>query len=150
MEKEPKLMPTAYFVIILVLSITFHFIFPIKKIIYLPYNLFGIILIIFGFIINIWTDSLFKRHETTVKPHKAPRALIIKGPFLISRHPMYLGMLAVLLGIAILLGSLITFIFPVLFVILMEILFIKMEERILEREFRDKYREYKSKVRRWI
>lgn len=150
MEREPKLTPTAYFLIILGLSIVFHFIFPIKKIIYLPYNLFGIILIIFGFIINIWTDSLFKKHETTVKPHKAPKAFIVKGPFLISRHPMYLGMLAVLSGIAILLGSLITFIFPVLFVVLMEILFIKMEERILEREFRDKYREYKSKVRRWI
>ncbi len=143
-------MPTAYFLIILILSIALHFIFPIKKIIYFPYNLSGIILIIFGIIINIWTDSLFKRRETTVKPHKAPKALIIKGPFLISRHPMYLGMLAVLLGIAILLGSLIAFIFPMLFIILMEIIFIQMEENNLEEIFGEKYREYKSKVRKWL
>lgn len=150
MEKKPKLMPTSYFLILLILSIALHFIIPIRKIIHFPYNLSGIILILFGFIINIWTDALFKRHETTVKPHISPTALIIKGPFLISRHPMYLGMLAVLLGIAILLGSLITFIFPVLFMILMEIIFISLEEKNLEEIFGDKYLEYKEKVRRWL
>ena len=99
---------------------------------------------------NIWSDQLFKKSKTTVKPHEIPTILELSGPFRISRHPMYLGMVAILLGIAILLGSLVTSIFPIFFIILMEILFIPTEERNLKKIFGKEYLDYKKKVRRWI
>ena len=104
----------------------------------------------FGIILNIWSDLLFKKKKTTVKPHKTPSLLVISGPFRISRHPMYLGMVAILLGTAILHGTLITFLFPIIFIILMEIVFISTEEKNLEKAFGEKYLNYKKKVRRWI
>ena len=150
MKKTKKIFPPTYFIILLLLSIGLHFIFPIKKIIFPPYTYFGWILIIFGAVLNIWTDSLFKKKKTTVKPFEKPTELIIKGPFKISRHPMYLGMVAVLLGVAILHGTLITLIFPVIFIVLSEKLFIPYEESNLKEVFRENYIHYKNRVRRWL
>lgn len=143
-------MPPTYFMALLLLSLASHFIFPIVKMIFPPYNYLGLILIIFGIIINLWTDSLFKKNQTTVKPNKVPSPIIINGPFKISRHPMYLGMTSILLGAAIFMGSLVTFTFPAIFIIIMEKLFIPMEEKNMENKFKDEFRKYKNRVRRWI
>jgi protein-S-isoprenylcysteine O-methyltransferase Ste14 len=134
--------------ILLVLSILTYFI-PIK-VIPSPYNYFGIIFILFGIILNLWADQLFKKEKTNVKYHKTPNKLIISGPFKISRNPMYLGMLIILLGIAILLGRLTPFIFPILFFVIIETLFIPIEEKNMKKQFGKRYLEYKNKVRRWI
>lgn len=147
---QSKIMPTTYLLVLLLLSIGLHFAFPVKKIIHSPYTYLGIIFIISGAILNIWADSMFKKSKTTVKPHETPTSLEVSGPFRISRHPMYLGGSAILLGVAIILGSIITFVFPILFVILMEIIFISFEEKNLEKVFGEKYFDYKKKVRRWI
>ena len=145
-----KIMPTSYFLILLLLLILFHFILPIVKLDYSPYNYIGIVLILFGGYINLWTDALLKKGETTVKPHLKPSNLIISGPFKFSRHPMYLGMLSILLGAAVIAGSLVSFIFPLIYIVLMEVLFIPMEERNLVEAFGKNYMEYREKVRRWI
>ena len=145
-----KILPPAYFLVFLLLSIGLHFVFPVRKIIPAPYNYLGLILIIFGTILNIWADALFKKSKTTIKPHEIPTSFEMSGPFRISRHPIYLGMAAILLGLSIVLGSLITSVFPVLFVILMEIMFIPIEEMNLERVFGKRYLGYKKKIRRWI
>ena len=145
-----RVMPPTYFIIFLALSIVLHFIFPIKKVIFPPYTYVGFVFIAFGAVLNIWSDSLFKKKKTTVKPFEKPKELVISGPFRISRHPMYLGMMVILLGVAIIHGTIITFVFPVVFVILMEMLFIPFEEQNCEKIFGKKYLEYKKKVRRWI
>jgi len=150
MKMKPRIMPPTYFITFLVLLVCSHFIFPVKKIIFPPHNYVGIVLILFGVIINVWADALFKKNEINVKPHEVPVKLLVSGPFRMSRHPMYLGMTSILLGVAILLGSLVTFIFPMIFVVVMEIVFIPLEEKNLEKNFGEKYLAYKKKVRRWI
>jgi protein-S-isoprenylcysteine O-methyltransferase Ste14 len=150
MELGKKIMPTNYFIAFLALSIALHFLFPIKKVVYPPYTYAGFIMILFGAIMNLWTDRLFKEKNTTVKPYLEPTSLITSGPFSLSRHPMYLGMASVLLGVAVNHGTIITFVFPLLFVILMEILFIPFEEETLIRIYGVDYRDYQSKVRRWV
>jgi len=135
MKKIKEILPPTYFIILLIASVVFHFILPIKKIIFPLFTYLGWILIIFGAVLNIWTGALFKRKKTTVKPFEKPTELITAGPFKISRHPMYVGMVAVLLGMTILHGTLITFIFPVIFLFLSETLFIPYEEKNLEETF---------------
>lgn len=147
---KSKTQPPTYFILFLLLSIGLHFVLPIQKIIFPPYIYSGWVFIMFGAVLNIWTDSLFKKKKTTVKPYEKSTQLLVSGPFCISRHPMYLGMAVILLGIAILHGTLITFIFPVLFVIMMEVIFIPFEEKNLEKVFGKKYLDYKKNVRRWI
>jgi len=145
-----RIMPTTYFLVLLLFSAGLHFVFPIKKIIYPPYIYLGIILIILGITINIWTDTLFKKVKTTVKPYNIPTSLITSGPFQISRHPMYLGMVLILLGEAVVFGTLTTVSSPLLFMILMEVIFIHIEENNLEKRFGKEYNNYRKKVRRWI
>jgi protein-S-isoprenylcysteine O-methyltransferase Ste14 len=133
---------------LLILSIIVHFVFPVKKIIYPPITYIGFLIIIFGVILNLWTDHIFKQKNTTVKPYLNPTELIKTGPFQISRHPMYLGMASVLLGVAINHGTVSTFITPIIFIILMEVLFIPIEEKNLTNLFGKEYIAYKQEVRR--
>jgi protein-S-isoprenylcysteine O-methyltransferase Ste14 len=147
---KSKIRPDIFFVVFLALSIVFHFGLPIRKALFPPYTYVGWVFIAVGPVLIIWSDLLFKKKKTTVKPYEQPTQLLISGPFRISRHPMYLGMVLLLLGVAIVHGTLISFVFPVVFGILMELLFIPFEETNLERVFGKQYLEYKQRVRRWI
>jgi protein-S-isoprenylcysteine O-methyltransferase Ste14 len=105
---------------------------------------------VIGGALNIWTDQLFKKNETTVKPDEKPSVLIQSGPFNISRNPMYLGMTILLIGIGFILGSIISFVGSILFVVAMEIAFITQEEKNLQEQFGEEFDAYRKKVRRWI
>jgi len=111
---KSKIRPDTYFIVLLALSIVFHFGFPIKKVLFPPYTYVGWTFIAFGPVLIVWADLLFKK-KTTVKPYEQPTQLLTSGPFRISRHPMYLGMVLLLLGVAIVHGTLISFVFPVVF-----------------------------------
>lgn len=150
MEIARRFLPPTYCLICLLAALALHFLLPILRIIPAPYVYLGIPLIILGIGLNIWADGLFKRRATTVKPFEASSALIKEGPFRFSRHPMYLGFVALLLGAAVLLGSLAAFLGPIAMIIAMETLFIPHEERSLEETFGKEYLDYKQRVRRWL
>lgn len=145
-----RVMPTTYFIAFLALSISSHFLCPIKRFIHPPHTYAGLILILLGVALNLWTDRLFREVNTTVKPYLEPTSLITSGPFSLSRHPMYLGMASILLGVAVNQGTVITFVFPALFMLSMETLFIPYEEETLLNVYGDEYRKYQEKVRRWL
>ncbi len=145
-----KVMPPTYFLILLIAGIFLHYVFTLNQIVPNPYNYLGIILIVWGVIINIWSDRMFKRAKTTVKPFEEPTSLITSGPYSFSRHPMYLGMISILLGSAVVLGSLVTFIPPLIFLFIMEFIFIPKEEEMLEKAFGKNYVDYKENVGRWV
>jgi len=147
---EHRVLPTGYFFILLILIVGVHFTMPAARVIPPPYNWAGIILILFGLVMNVWADNLFKKKMTTVRPYQEPTSLVTHGPFRLSRHPMYLGMAAILSGTSVVSRSLISLVFPVIFVVLMQKIFIPSEESVLESIFGNKYIYYKKKVRRWI
>lgn len=149
-ERLQGIMPTTYFVALMASSIALHFVYPIAKVLHPPATYTGYLFIAFGAAMNLWTDALFKRHETTVKPYLEPSTLIVSGPFALSRHPMYLGMASVLLGVAVVHGTVVTFVFPVAYVALMELLFIPHEEETCVNVFGEAYHEYRRTVRRWL
>jgi len=145
-----KIFPPRYFSVLLILLIITHFLTRGFWFLKSPLRFLGVIFILFGGIMNIWTDQLFKKWNTTVKPDELPSTFIQTGPFKISRHPMYLGMAAILLGSSIVCGTVITIIYPIVFIILMEILFISKEENNMKKQFGNTYLQYNKRVRRWI
>jgi protein-S-isoprenylcysteine O-methyltransferase Ste14 len=144
------ILPDECFIVFLALATLFHFIFPIQRIIFYPYNFIGIIIIAIGIIITLVVNFLLLKSETSIKPYEPPSALVISGPFKYSRNPLYLGMAATLFGIDILFGSISPFIFSILFIIIIDRFLIPMEEKSLKNIFLENYTEYKKRVRRWI
>jgi protein-S-isoprenylcysteine O-methyltransferase Ste14 len=142
--------PPRYFNIILVVAVLLHFLIPVKKLIHPPFTYLGIISIILGLALNIWSVRFLRGNQTAIEFDKNPSHLVTNGPFGISRNPIYLSGLMLSIGIAIFLGSLITFLFPVLLLLISDRVYIPSEEETLENTFGDEYRTYKQKVRRWL
>lgn len=149
MKRKPVLPPTYLWAAILVMAVLF-FVFPVKRIVLFPWNLLGLAPLLLGAALNLVADRAFRDAKTTVKPFEEPAALVTGGAFRISRHPMYLGFVLILLGLAVLLGSLTPFIVLPFFAVVMDRVFIVVEEQMLADRFGQAWLDYKARVRRWI
>ena len=145
-----KLLPPTHFFTYLIISVLLHYALPIAQIINYPFNWLGFLFFIPGGILNIWTDQLFKKNKTTVKPDEKPAVLIQSGPFKISRNPMYLGMTLLLIGAGVILGTVTSFAGAILFIAAMHFVFIPQEEKNLQETFGEEFDAYKKKVGRWL
>ncbi len=145
-----RALPPTYLLVSIVVMVVLHFLFPVTTIIPLPWNVIGIIPLALGIVINIVADSALHKADTTVKPFEESTALVTHGAYRISRHPMYLGFVLILIGVAILLGSLSPYVVILIFAILMDQVFIKVEERMLKAKFGGEWQAYTLKTRRWI
>ncbi len=139
-----------YFLILFVLSVLLNFLFPVPAFLSPPFTYTGFLIIGFGFVLALWSRSLFLRNATTLQIYEEPTSLVTSGPFRMSRNPIYLGMASILLGSAVVQGTLVALVFPVLFVMVIGFFIIPGEERKLENLFGEPYRQYKKCVRRWI
>jgi protein-S-isoprenylcysteine O-methyltransferase Ste14 len=145
-----KVMPTTCLLIAILLCVGLHLLLPIARIVPTPWNLLGIIPLGLGVWINLSADQMFKKAQTTVKPFEESRVLIWEGVFRLSRNPMYLGFVGVLLGIAILLRSVSPYGVVILFAITVYLIYIRVEEQMLAAKFGEEWSAYRLKVRRWI
>lgn len=110
----------------------------------------GIFLIAFGLTVVAWASIEFRRHQTTILPHKASRRIIQKGPFRLSRNPIYVAFTLIQIGVGIATGILwiLLLVLPTLWV--MTKFVIEREEAFLKHAFGEEYISYLAKVRRWI
>ncbi len=94
----------------------------------------------------------FRRAKTTVNPlhPEAASALVVSGIYRLTRNPMYLGLLLLLLGWAVFLANALAFVFPAAYIPLMNRLQIIPEERALAAKFGEGFSTYKARVRRWL
>lgn len=94
----------------------------------------------------------FLRARTTVHPThpEETSALVVDGLYRLSRNPMYLGLLLILLAWGIHLGSVPGLLLAPLFVFTITRYQIVHEERALAENFGDSYRDYAERVRRWL
>ena len=107
-------------------------------------------------VVGIYFDvaglTAFRRAKTTLNPMKPDRAsaVVRSGVFRITRNPMYLGLVFVLLGWAVYLESPWSLLGPMAFVAYIGRFQIMPEEKALEGHFGADYTAYKSGVRRWL
>jgi protein-S-isoprenylcysteine O-methyltransferase Ste14 len=118
------------------------------------WNLLGCIPVAVGAALLVWIMVFgFFRHRGDIPEWVpldwSPAILMTGGPYAITRHPMYIGELALWLGWAILYGSVPVLIgFAALGALVARLA--PREERALEAKFGDVYREYKARVPRWL
>ena len=94
----------------------------------------------------------FRRARTTLNPTKPDEAssLVRTGVYRVTRNPMYLGLLFVLVAWAVFLSSAWAVLGVAGFVLYMSRFQIAPEERALSHRFGSEYASYKVSVRRWL
>lgn len=140
----------SYFNLFIILSLVMHLILPIGIVIHPPLTYIGLAVIVAGVGLNVSAVGHLKRKRTTLTFGERSRVLATEGPYRISRNPIYLSGVILLLGVAVFLGSLTTFVFPVILFLLLDRIHIPDEEIQLEKEFGAEYLSYKRAVRRWL
>jgi protein-S-isoprenylcysteine O-methyltransferase Ste14 len=94
----------------------------------------------------------FAKAKTTFNPIKIDEAssLVTGGVFRLSRNPMYVGMVALLLAWAVYLAVPWALLGPLAFVAFITRFQIMPEERVMRAKFGAAYEDYCRRVRRWV
>lgn len=103
-----------------------------------------------GVLLMLLALSEFRRHRTTVLPHRTPTRLIQSGIFSRTRNPVYLGDALLLAGIILRFDAVLALPLVPIFVWIIEKRFILGEEDRMRRVFRMEFARYERKVRRWV
>ena len=148
--RSTKIMPPTWMLISIVAMLVLNFLLPIIWIVPPLWNLIGLVFLVSGVMLNLIADNSFKRAETSVKPYQESSNLVTEGVYQISRNPMYLGMMLILIGVAVILRSLTPFLVIIPFAVLIDQTYIRVEERMLSEMFGAKWQAYKAKTRRWL
>lgn len=111
----------------------------------------GAALLLTGIAIYLWCAREFaiKGHGTPA-PYDPPRTVVRTGLYRYSRNPMYLGIVAILLGETLIAFSLGLAIYTVAVFLTFHLRVLLYEEPVLRRQFGSDYDDYSRKVPRWF
>lgn len=110
----------------------------------------GAVLALAGIGVIFWSGLWFLRKKTTIEPHEEPTTLITQGPFRLSRNPIYLAMVVILLGVVLWQGGLSGLVLPPIFMVLLSRRFILPEEQGLRDHFGAAAQDYMQATKRWL
>ncbi len=108
-----------------------------------------VLLVVFG-IWNGWTLTVMAANRTAVLPGGATRVVLDRGPFRLSRNPLYVGLILLDVALALLWPSVWALIGVPVGVALLFWGAIAPEERYLSSKFGAEYDDYRRRVRRWL
>ena len=115
-----------------------------------PVTIVAAIIILSGVVVLLDAFIRFARADGTPAPPVPTAHLVVVGPYRHVRNPMYVAVLAIILGQALLFASWATVLYAGL-AFLAVLLFVRFyEEPTLERTYGDAYREYERNVRAWM
>lgn len=100
--------------------------------------------------LDITAAIAFRRHRTTILPHRGASRLITEGPFSKSRNPIYVANTLLVFGAGLLFGIPWLLIAALLAAIATQKLAIEREERHLAARFGADWQAYASRTPRWL
>jgi len=145
---KSRWMPPRFYLLYTLAGIALHFALGGPVLLRLPW--LGVGLILAGGGLAVWGARTFAVVGTTIKPFERSRVVVTEGPYRFTRNPMYLGMVAMLVGIALVLGTPAPWLAAVALAVTLQLRFIRHEERALAASLGEPYERYRSRVRRWI
>ena len=115
-------------------------------------SIISLFLMTVGFIVLLIAISAFFKFKTTINPLKPEDAtsLVTTGIFRLSRNPMYLGLLLLIISLWVKTGAVSGFILVPSFIAYLNNFQILPEERAINALFSGEYEVYCQQVRRWL
>jgi len=145
-----KILPPPVFLLCLITSTALHFYWPLLVLLEAPYTYSGLVPVCLGALLLAAGSSRFLKIGTNLNTFIRPDTLVTSGPFRITRNPMYLGFLLVLIGNWLLWGTATAIVGPLLFFCAAQFIYIPFEENKCKATFGEDYLVYKNRVRRWF
>jgi protein-S-isoprenylcysteine O-methyltransferase Ste14 len=145
--------PPLIYAVPLLLGLILHALFPIRLVRFLPRMariILGSSLVGLAVTLTALAFRAMRRAHTNVDPSQPATALVVEGPFKLTRNPLYLSLTLLYAGITMLVNTLWTMLLLPLILVVIRKGVIDREEQYLERKFGDQYLRYKASVRRWI
>ncbi len=110
----------------------------------------GFLLLALGFTLYLRCAWEFAaRGHGTPAPIDAPRVLVVRGPYRFVRNPMYVGVLAAVLGWAAVFASVAVLTYGLGLALAFHLFIVGFEEHALRRAFGAGYDDYRARVGRW-
>jgi protein-S-isoprenylcysteine O-methyltransferase Ste14 len=132
------------------LGLALHLIWPVRL---MPPSLgtpLGASLTVAAAILFVSAVRTFRAAGTPIPGNRPTTSIVRKGPYRLSRNPIYLAFSLLQLGLAFWMDSLGLLLTLIPAVALMAGVVVPREERYLESRFPSEYAAYKGEVRRWL
>lgn len=103
-----------------------------------------------GFMLMIRAWWLFRIRGTAIFPTAITSMLVTDDVYRLTRNPMYLGLIMMILGVGLFAGSIFYVAAAAVFFLIINHAFCPYEEQKLRSEFAESYETYCRQVRRWL
>ncbi len=115
------------------------------------FNRLGLIPLLAGTALLLWcARDFYVAGRGTMAPWDPPRHLVVRGPYRLSRNPMYIAVGLILFGWAIGFGSAWLLLYTAAVMTAMHVRVVTGEEPHLARAHRGDWERYRARVPRWI
>lgn len=110
----------------------------------------GILMMISALGVDVVAMITMRRAKTTILPHRGSQNLITHGIFGVSRNPIYVANVVIIVGFGLATGSLWPMLAAPIAAFAMQKLAIEREEAHLSANFPEEFAAYRKKTRRWL
>ncbi len=135
---------------LVLVAFAWHWLLPMREFFFFSLPLVGMIVGLGGFLVMMWAWWSFQKTKNSILPTVQPSVFLTSGAYRFSRHPMYLGMVLMLLGLALFMGTFPFYLAAITFFVILHSVFCSHEELLLEQAFGNEFQEFRKSVRRWI
>ncbi len=116
----------------------------------IPAGWLGGIVFALALALGIWAIMTMIQDGSNVPTNRPSTTIVDRGPYRLTRNPIYVGMMLGLIGLAIALNTVWGVVTLVPFALVIRYGVVAREEAYLERKFGDVYVRYRARVRRWV
>jgi protein-S-isoprenylcysteine O-methyltransferase Ste14 len=118
-----------------------------------PHALFTMIggpIVVAAILVNLWCARLLREHGTPIEANRPATELVVDGPYMYTRNPIYVCYVALVFGLGLALGSWTVTLLAPLVGVGLHFMSVLPEERHLQRKFSEKYAEWAAYTPRWV
>jgi protein-S-isoprenylcysteine O-methyltransferase Ste14 len=111
----------------------------------------GAAVMLIGLVVLLWcVRDFYVRGKGTLAPWDPPKQLVVVGLYRLSRNPMYIGVLLLVLGWSLRFASPSIAVYALVLAVGFHLRVVIYEEPTLDRLFGEDWRRYRAAVPRWL